>query len=285
MQRSWSSLLGIGKRRLPAPVPITETKPVRPLPARLVGVGHSHLQAMQDACAQRERAEPSAYRSARFLQMLAPEYNPTIGPDGSLNPALRAAIETALLDETPPLLFDCVSGNEYHFIGLVNHPRPYDFVLPSRPDLPIQPNTEIIPAALARRVLATQAGHAMACLKALRAAVQVPIWHVQSPPPVPSDEHIRQHPTSFAEQVAKRGVANAAFRMKLWLLQSEIYRDQCNDLGIGYVPTPASVCDAEGFLLERGWLPDPAHANMWYGGGVVQQLDALALTQQQSEAS
>ena len=32
-------------------------------------------------------------------------------------------------------IVDCLTGNEYHFIGLANHPRPFHFVLPAA-DLP-----------------------------------------------------------------------------------------------------------------------------------------------------
>ena len=264
----------------------SQSKPSGPIQRRLIGIGHSHLQALQDAYASRETADMAARPVACFVQMLSPEYSPTLLPDGRLNPALRARVNAALQeDEAPSLLFDCISGNEYHFIGLVNHPRPFDFVLPSRPDLPLQRNAEIISAALMRQSLLAQMTPALSMMKALRAALDVPIWHVQSPPPLPSDDHIRRHPTHFAEQIAEHGVAPASFRMKLWLLQSEIYRAQCDELGIGFVPVPEAACNADGFLLEAGWVPDPTHASIWYGTLVMQQIDALASEMQRNQAA
>lgn len=255
--------------------------PATVLPPRgLVGIGHSHLQAMIEASQLRQQADPASAPVARFVQMLAPDLNPTLMPDGRFNPALLAAIAaaTGAGEDPDPLIFDCVSGNEYHFIGLVEHPRPFDFVLPGRPDLPLRDGVEIIPADLMRQAMDTQLGHAVAMLTALRAAVPGPVWHVQSPPPLPDNDYIRAHPTHFAEQVAQHGVSPPSLRMKLWLLQSDLYRAHCEALGIGFLPVPPAALDADGFLDRRGWLPDPAHASNWYGELVVQQLLAQADT-------
>ena len=244
---------------------------------RLVGVGHSHLQAIQDACQLRQQADPARAPVPGFVQMLAPELTPTLMPDGSLNPKLLAAISSAMIgdDLSEPFVFDCVSGNEYYFIGLVNHPRRFDFVLPSRPELPLAPGAEIIPSDLMRRSLHAQMRHALAILTALAHSLPCRFWHVQSPPPLPDNDHIRLHPTHFAAQVAEHGISPPGLRMKLWVLQSEIYRDHCQATGIGFLPVPDEATDAGGFLDRRGWLPDPAHANNWYGELVVRQLDAL----------
>ena len=249
-------------------------------PRRLVGVGHSHLQAMQEACQLRQQADPGKPPSVRFAQMLAPELSPTLLPDGSLNPALLAAIQAATEGAagSDPFLFDCVSGNEYHFIGLVNHPRRFDFVLPSHPELPLGKGVEIVPSDLMRQSLLAQVGYALAVLTALARSLPNRLWHVQSPPPLADNDYIRLHPTHFAAQIAEHGVSPASLRMKLWLLQSEIYRDHCRTLDFGFLPVPDAARDPAGFLDRRGWLPDPAHASNWYGELVVQQLDALANT-------
>ncbi len=233
---------------------------------------------MQEACQLRQQADPGRTPIARFVQMLSPELSPTLMPDGSLNPALIAAITGAMdgADGSDPFLFDCVSGNEYHFIGLVNHPRRFDFMLPSHPELPLGAGVEIIPSDLMRQALQSQMGYALAVLAALARSVPCRIWHVQSPPPLADNEYILLHPTHFAEQVAEHGVSPPSLRMKLWLLQSEIYCSHCEAAGIGFLPTPEAALDPDGFLDRRGWLPDPAHASNWYGELVVRQLDALA---------
>ena len=126
-----------------------------------------------------------------------------------------------------------------------------------------------------RQSLHAQMRHALAILTALAPSLPHRLWHVQSPPPLPDNDHIRLHPTHFADQVAELGISPPSLRMKLWVLQSEIYRDHCEAMGIGFLPVPDDAMDAQGFLDQRGWLPDPAHANAWYGELVVRQLDAL----------
>jgi nicotinamidase-related amidase len=254
-------------------------------PARPVGIGHSHLEALRDAWATRDQPG-TEHPAGHFLQMLAPEYNPNLSPDATLNPALRAALDEALSAKgATPVLFDCISGNEYHFIGLTNHPRPFDFALAARPDLPPQTGAEIIPAALMRATLHAHIAPALATMTALRRATDLPIWHVQSPPPLPDNDYIRQNASVFAAQIAEHGVAPASLRMKLWLLQSEIYRAHCEAIGIRFVPVPAAVCDAAGFLLRAGWVWDPAHSNAWYGAHVLDQLESLAAAARRDRAA
>ncbi len=238
-------------------------------PRQFVGVGHSHLVALTEAEAARLALPGAAPSQITFVQMLAPEYTPTVLEDGALNPALQQAIAG------PVTLFGCISGNEYHYLGLVDHPRPFDFVLPDRPDLPIRQDAEIIPAGLMRETMRSQVVGGVGVLRALAAASDRRAWIVQSPPPVPDDDYIRAHPIQFAEQVAQHGVAPASVRMKLWLLQSEVYRAACEELGLRYLDVPKAACDAAGFLLQPGWRQDPAHANSWYGQHVLQQIEAL----------
>ena len=270
--------------RPPAPPAATPAPVARP---SILGIGHSHLVTIQESHERRvANGEPG---NGRFIQLGMPAVEPNLLPDGTTGPALRAAIEAAVQGDTGeggrPFVFDCVSGNEYHFIGLVNHPRPYDFVLPSRPDLPLRTDAEVIPAALMRRVMRSQMVGAYAVMKALRTVIEGPILHVQSPPPLSSNDFIRDNPIQFADQIAERGVAPPGFRMKLWLLQSEIYRAFCDELGFGFLPVPLAGCDADGFLAPEGWRPDPAHANNWYGRMVLEQIEEKALLAQRSLAA
>lgn len=251
-------------------------------PVRALGIGHSHLTALAEALALRP-ARPGF--EVRLIPMIDPAFEPNlehVEAGTVLNRALQARLqaEAAAEDAAVPFVFDCVSGNEYHFLGLVNHARPFDFVLEDAPDLPLVPGAEIIPSGLMRARLNHAIGMARHTLAGLRAATTLPIWHIQSPPPVPDPDHIARHPSVFAGAIAERGVAPATLRLKLWRLQSDAYRAACAELGISFVPSPSAALDPDGFLRSAGWNPDPTHANAWYGALVLDQVEHLARTAQ-----
>ena len=56
------------------------------------------------------------------------------------------------------------------------------------------------------------------------------------------------------------------------MLHSQILRETAAELGVEFLSIAPTASDAEGFLLEPYWNPDPTHANAHYGGCV---LDAL----------
>ena len=247
-------------------------------PTRLLGVGHSHLSALAEALAGRT---PRRDLQVRLIPMIDPCFEPNLehveaGP--VLNRALQARLraEEAAEDAGVPFVFDCVSGNEHHFLGLVNHDRPFDFVLQDAPDMPLVPGAEVIPAGLMRERMHHATELARFTLAGLRAATALPIWHVQSPPPIPDPAHIARHPSVFGDAVARHGVAPATLRLKLWRLQSEVYRTACAEVGIGFLPAPPAALDRDGFLSPAGWCSDPTHANAWYGALVLDQVEALS---------
>ena len=250
------------------------------MPPTLVGIGHSHLVTIQESYERRGTG------TARFIQLGTPALEPNLLPDGTVGPALHAAIDTALAStDGPPFVFDCVSGNEYHFIGLVNHPRRMISCCPAAPTCPCAWTPRSSPAALMRKIMLGQMKGAHAVMKALRAVIPHPILHVQSPPPLSSNEFIRENPIQFAGEIAERGVAPPGFRMKLWLLQSEIFRTFCDELGFSFLPVPRNGCDEDGYLAQAGWRPDPAHANNWYGQIVLEQIEQHAIAAQRSAAA
>jgi hypothetical protein len=207
------------------------------------------------------------------------EFSPNLVPKGDrmvLNPALRRRMdkEMASLPEVPPFLYASVSGNEYLYVGHTEHPRRFDFCLPERPDLPIRSGVEIIAPSLMRTTLERSMENALAIMSALREATDIPMVFIQSPPPVFSNEHIRNNPGPFTEAIQENGVTPPSLRMKLWLLQSSIYRQRCEDLGCRYLEVPEQTVDDSGFLQQPGSWADSVHANPWYGEIVLKRIES-----------
>jgi len=206
------------------------------------------------------------------------ELKPNVISEGhgtALNPALRRRLdkEIASLPEVPQFLCASISGNEYFYVGHTEHPRPFDFSLPERPDLQVRSGVEIIAPSLMRKTLERFMANALSTMSALRDAIHIPIIFIQSPPPISSADHIRNNPGPFREAIQEHGVAPASLRMKLWLLQSAIYRQRCDELGCRYLEVPEEGVDSCGFLQETGAWPDSVHANVWYGEFVLRKIE------------
>jgi hypothetical protein len=249
-------------------------------PTVLLVIGHSHIQALIDAEIKHRQSLARAPNGAiSFIKMLDERYYPNIEMENGrlvLNKALTQRLNQGIIDAGgKPIIVDCISGNEYHFFGLVQHARPFDFVLPAAPHLPLQPGAEIIPSSLVEATMRHAMEFGLAILSALREATELPIWHIQSPPPILSETHILAHPTQFKEAIEEYGVAPATLRWKLWQLQSQLYQEACEAANIHFLPTPALARDPNGFLMEAGWSQDPTHANSWYGELVLAQLATL----------
>jgi hypothetical protein len=247
--------------------------------SKLVAIGHSHLVAILAAFRQRN-SNPALPDRATFIELLDQKYRPGMVREGNawrFTPAAAAAIDAAVKPglEPVPFVVASIGGNEYQFIGMVNHPRPFDFILPSAPELPLT-GAEIVPVPAVRTTLRRQLAATFRCLELLRQQIELPMYQIESPPPIPDNQFLTEQQSPFSGKIKEFGVAPAAFRMKLWLLQAELINEKCAELRIGYLRRPQKAVDAQGFMLRPGWRADGVHTNAWYGELVLEQLDQLA---------
>jgi hypothetical protein len=230
-------------------------------------LGNSHLTALAQAYALRCQ-QNSAPPRLEFVRFNDPRFAGALHAE-----ALAAVLQEKLLAGPYDLYVSMVGGNDHSVLGMLNHPRLFDFVLPEAPGLALTPGAEILPAGLVMELLHKRIEPHVKMLAALRSALPGQrLVHVQSPPPVPSARHIATYPGVFADLIAERGVSPAALRYKLWRLHSSLYRQSCAGLGVGFLPVPAKMCDAEGMMVEQAWNHDPTHGNTVYGAHVLGQL-------------
>jgi hypothetical protein len=257
-------------------------------------VGDSHLGAVVNAYhARRAQGRAAGVPEFVWLSQFKPHFDepfagepalarllrPVRGRHGDrrLHPALKGAVRKATAGDRRALMVMSIAGNHHNQIGLLNHPRKFDFVLPSAPDLPLLGDHEVVPAAFIEATLASRLAYALRLLATLARTAQCRVVHLQSPPPNPSAEHIARHPDEmFKDAVEQYGVAPASVRLKLWKLHSALFRKACDELGIPFVPPPPEAVDPSGFLVERAWGRDATHASDWYGELVISQVEALA---------
>jgi hypothetical protein len=226
------------------------------LAPKILIVGHSHMGALRRANA--------ADNTFDFISLMKAEGLPNF-------------LKTPL-DTTPyTAVVTTIRGSKHNVIGLVNHQKPFDFILPSDPDLPLRQGVEILPFAVVEAMFTHECIGTLAILKKLRKKIPGPLFTLDPPPPIPDASYIEQNASNFAEKVQQQGVAPAAFRYKLWKLQSQILQKFCQELGVIHLPVPAEALDAQGFLAQAYWHLDPTHGNPQYGALVLQQLRQLLL--------
>lgn len=236
---------------------------------KILIIGHSHIVALESAY----RADPTAF-DARFLPLRRVAFTPNLEAredEQVYNDATRTIIKSTRAD----LIVSCVGLNDHVVFSLINHPIPFDFVLPEMPDLEIDAAAEMLPFGVVRAALLRQMRRTLRGLRALRDLTPKPIIHLETPPPVPT-AHVLAWPGMLRTKVDQLGVSSFALRLKVWRLHSAIIRDLCGEIGIRYQPVPAEAQDAHGLLNEHCRANDPTHGNVHYGKLVLRQLQTVA---------
>jgi hypothetical protein len=157
---------------------------------------------------------------------------------------------------------------------LLRHPRPFDFVLPTEPELPAD-DGELIPAEALQTVLQRRMFRALSILSLLKQRADGPMYHLESPPPIGDDDYIRNNIDPYYQKrgVAELGIVSRNLRYKLWRLHSQLVRQACTELQIEFIPCPAEAM--QGGFLREDLRANATHANEIYGGMLLAQIGAL----------
>jgi hypothetical protein len=214
-----------------------------------VCIGHSHAGALAAAA----KALGRDVDSILFWSEAG-----AIDPDGSLRADLAERVRRARR------VVAAVGGSSAAVIGLVEYHRAFDFVLPSEPDLPLDPDRELVPADVVRAALAAEEAKYEPMLEQLKALSVGPVVQIESPPPVYDNGFIVPHVPWSLWPDQPRIVAPPALRYKLWRLSSEVLAATCARLGVIFQPAPKASMDAKGFL-RPGLSTDGIHADVPYG--------------------
>ena len=236
---------------------------------RVLVVGHSHIVALRKAG---EMLPPAFGLSFEFINLNAREAASAASVSGNAqgNPVIED-IESF----QPDVIASCVGGNAHTIFGLLEHPSPFDFIHPDDEDHAVDSTRQILPYTVIRSALEAGMTEELKTLALLRRDHNRPVFHLESPPGNPSEQHIQQYPGAFKALMSERGITPASIRHKLWQVNSLIVRESCEKNGIRFVAVPREVQDTQGMLVEQAWNPDPTHANPWYGGRILEQLKRI----------
>lgn len=236
-----------------------------------VGLGHSHVVALAKG-AYALQASAAMFDGRPIAGRFHYLYDKTFEPafvDGATRLALNPKILEALAAGAPEFVLASMGGNEHNVLSIVQLYQRYDFILGEAPDLPLEPNAEILPEALIRETLREWMDEKVAVLRAVRRATTLPIVQIAPPPPLPRAQVIAHPKEFFRNAVDLRKLSPDPLRHKMWRLQLGLYRELCAEIGVLYVEAPPDMLDGDGMLAEKAWGGDATHANEFFGRAMV----------------
>ena len=186
-----------------------------------------------------------------------------------INPVLVDSIAATITRTGPDAVAVNVDGSQHFTLGATNHPRRFDFVLPDREDLPLEPQAEVVPYDLMRRVFMHEQRNVLQLLAAVRAAARMPVFYFSVPPVVA--RFIEAHMPNTWDTMQKIGSPGPALRFKLWALYMDVVRTLCAEMDVTFLPPPAKTVDRDGYLI-KALDGDGLHGNARYGAAVLKQL-------------
>jgi hypothetical protein len=235
-------------------------------------IGQSHIAAIRAAAKLRREADPERPRT-RVIHLGEPHYAPEIvADDSAFTPPLAATIRDQV-DRHHPRIVSCIGGNAHNAIGLLRHPRPFDFRFDASD--PLDPEAEPLPLAAVRATLHQAMGRDLLRLRLLVAQVG-PVLHLESPPPLLDDRLIADRADPFFREagITPQLVAPAALRLRLWRLHGHIMRAACAEFGATFLSVPPSVLTPDGYL-DPALAGDATHGNARYGEHMIRMIEDL----------
>ncbi|MBV8634336.1 MAG: hypothetical protein JO002_07585 [Burkholderiaceae bacterium] len=173
-------------------------------------------------------------------------------------------------------LFSFVHGNEHSILSLVQHAQPYDFFEPWDPGSMLAPGSQPIAFDIVRQQMEQAINSSVAALAMLRSKLpQLRVVHVMAPPPIESEEHIRNTPEVFRERIEKTGITPLSIRLKYYRLAQRMLGDSLQALRIDLLACPEQAIGPTG-AIKDDYAYGATHGNERYGELVLRQMTAIA---------
>lgn len=249
----------------------------------LIVIGHSHLASMVDALQPREGEEYRPdfgceyfiYNTMRHGTDFQFSVADEVGGGYKLNPELVDLVNSRVPADYDRVFVSMFGGNAHNALTLLEHPEPFDFILPEQPDYPRIPGARLMPYDFIGQFIHSLAAVYMLNLETLYKAFGDPIVHLESPPPLGDDQFVMDNLDQyFAGQYDDPKPAPRWLRYKLWRSHSALVSRHATALGVEFYPAPRESVDHEGFLTREDYGTDATHAGPNYALRVLKRLEA-----------
>ncbi len=192
-----------------------------------------------------------------------------------LNPDIFRMISERIPADRELIYVSMFGGNAHNALNLLEHPRPFEIIMPSQPDRYLE-GRELIPYGYMQRIIGRLAAPYVLNMMTLREAVDQPVFHLESPPPCGDNDYILEHLEGyFRSQVETPKIAPRDLRYKLWKLHSELIRSASEPNDIRFVGSPVQSQDNEGFLVPECYGGDSTHAGPAYGDMALRHFERM----------
>lgn len=237
---------------------------------KILLAGHSHLQVLGCDRWASPNAPPAINpaKDDRFLCL-----------SNSNDDAFIDTIVSCSKEYTIALVW---SGSSHLVKYLFKQGKGIDFVLGSNPELSIEGDAELVPEAVVRASLFQHAMKLDVLLPALKAANAKSVFVCGTPPPKKDHHFIRnvglqhafwqQRAKSYAVDVSKAQLSPPGLLHKTWALVQDMNKEMAEENGFKFIPVPASLQTADGFLLPEHYGSDIVHAYGDYGPIMLQHI-------------
>lgn len=227
-------------------------------------IGHSHVACVEDAA--RDLAEPLT--AINFWN------SPTSQTQAESGLWHLSETTAAQITRHDGPLFSLVGGASYGVLGMLVHPRPWDFISPAFANAEVAVGYELIPFDAVKATLGALMQEYLMMMVELGHAARRGVYQIEPPPPYADAARIAPHIYWTLYPGMRQEISPAAFRLKLWSLQSQILREHCRANGITFVPHPPAAATLDGFMADKYFF-DGAHANRAYGALVLRQMQEI----------
>ena len=191
---------------------------------------------------------------------------------------IEGAVEKVKGLAVDDLFVALLRGNQFNTIGLIQHPQPFDVLMPGDQADALLPDAEVIPLQILRNYFTESlgAGYGKQLLQ-LKSNCRSRVACLAPPAPKEDAEHIKKGAETYFRDlgIGEIGVTPATVRLKLWTLQQQALEAFCLKHGMIYLDNPVGTRNEADYLDRKYYAGDATHGNKEYGSKVLWQVAGL----------
>lgn len=183
-------------------------------------------------------------------------------------------------------------GSQHFHYFAVEPLEPFDFLLLSRPDLPVDATRRMVPEAAVVQLMRMTLDDLAPVVADIKAAGGIPLI-CGTPPPKGDYEFMMQAmlregyfqraAVDYGIDLDETRLSPPMLLLKFWIVMQEAMQDFAARHGVAFLPVPADAQTEQGFLRPECYAPDATHANDHYGQLMVGEIGRVFSSLRESE--